>query len=337
MRAVVIHEHGDVDVLQVEEVPTPDPGEGEVRVRVGAVSVNSFLDVSNRAGKVPFATYEFPHILGVEHAGAVDALGVGTPEWIQPGVRVVVQAAYLKPDGAIGLLGVHRRGSAAEYSAVPAACLRPLPDEISFVDGAALALNGPLAVRQLQVGRFEQGEWVLVQAAASAAGSMMVRVLQHLGGRVIATSRDKSKRERLRQLGVEQVLDSSDPGFSGAVQEITGGGVDLAIDNIGDPALWRSTMTSLREGGRVVTSGAKFGGEVPLNVRDLYTRNLSVLGVRTYDPPSANRLWQLVGEGLRPVVSQVFPLEQVRDAHLSIENQENIGRVVLSVWDGAAP
>ena len=333
MRAVVIREHGNVDVLNVEEMPTPDPASGEVRIRVGAVSVNSFLDVSNRAGHVPFASYSFPHILGVEHAGVVDSVGGEAPDWVTPGVRVIVQPAYLKPDGTIGLLGVHRAGSAAEYSVVPVTCLRPLPDDVTFIEGAALALNGPLAVRQLEHANFEPGEWVLVQAAASAAGSMMIKVLQHLGGRVIATSRDESKRERLCELGVEHVLDSSAADLSQQIHALTGAGADLVVDNIGDPLLWKSTMASLRDGGRVVTSGAKFGGEVPLDVRDLYTRNLTVLGVRTYNPPAADRLWALVNEGLRPVISEVFPLESVRDAHRCIENQENIGRVVLSVWE----
>ncbi|MDP4715532.1 MAG: zinc-binding dehydrogenase [Candidatus Nanopelagicales bacterium] len=333
MRAVVIREHGDVEVLNIEDMPTPEPGVGEVRIRVGAVSVNSFLDVSNRAGKVPFASYSFPHILGVEHAGVVDSVGGEVPDWVTPGTRVVVQAAYLKPDGTVGLLGVHREGSAAEYSVVPVSCLRPLPGGVSFVEAAALALNGPLAVRQLQHAGFEPGEWVLVQAAASAAGSMMIKVLQHLGGRIIATSRDEGKRERLRELGVEHVLDTSAVDLAAQVHAITGAGADLVVDNIGDPTLWRSTIASLRDGGRVVTSGAKFGGEVPLDVRDLYTRNLSVLGVRTYNPPAADRLWDLVQEGLRPVISDVFPLESVRDAHRCIENQENVGRVVLSVWE----
>jgi NADPH:quinone reductase-like Zn-dependent oxidoreductase len=333
MRAVVIREHGDVEVLNIEDMPTPEPGVGEVRIRVGAVSVNSFLDVSNRAGKVPFTSYSFPHILGVEHAGVVDSVGGEVPDWVTPGTRVVVQAAYLKPDGTVGLLGVHREGSAAEYSVVPVSCLRPLPGGVSFVEAAALALNGPLAVRQLQHAGFEPGEWVLVQAAASAAGSMMIKVLQHLGGRIIATSRDEGKRERLRELGVEHVLDTSAVDLAAQVHAITGAGADLVVDNIGDPTLWRSTIASLRDGGRVVTSGAKFGGEVPLDVRDLYTRNLSVLGVRTYNPPAADRLWDLVQEGLRPVISEVFPLESVRDAHRCIENQENIGRVVLSVWE----
>ena len=82
-----------------------------------------------------------------------------------------------------------------------------------------------------------------------------------------------------------------------------------------------------------MTSGARFGDEVPLNLRDLYTRNLSVLGVRTYNPQAADRLWELVQEGLRPVIAETFPLEDVRSAHAMIEDQENIGRVVLSVWD----
>jgi len=162
---------------------------------------------------------------------------------------------------------------------------------------------------------------------------MMIRVLQHLGARIIATSRSEEKREVLRRLGVEHVLNSADPDLPTAVHALTEGGADLVVDNIGDPDLWRSSIASLKDGGRVVTSGAKFGGEVPLNVRDLYTRNLSVLGVRTYNPPAADRLWELVEEGLRPVISEVFPMESVRDAHRLIENQENVGRVVLSVWD----
>jgi len=249
-------------------------------------------------------------------------------------MRVAVQAAYLNADGTIGLIGVHRTGSAADYSVVPESAIRPLPDDVSFIDGAALALNGPLAVRQLEHGNFSPGEWVLVQAAASASGTLMIRVLQHLGGRVIATSRSAEKRERLRELGVEHVLDSSQASMVDQVREVTDGGVDLAVDNIGAPDLWRLTMASLRDGGRVVTSGARFGGEVPLDVRDLYTRNLSVLGVRTYNPAAADRLWQLVSEGVRPVIDRVYPLEQVRDAHRAIEEQENVGRVVLSVWEG---
>ena len=333
MRAVVIREHGSIDVLNIEDVPTPDPSSGEVRVRVGAVSVNSFLDVSNRAGHVPYAKYDFPHILGVEHAGVIDAIGDDCPAWMTEGARVIVQAAYPNPDGSIGIIGVHRPGSAAEYSVVPAPAVRPLPDDVSFVDGAALALNGPLAVRQLDHAKFEPGEWALVQAAASASGTMMIKVLQHLEGKIIATSRDASKRAALSDLGVEHVLDSSDDSFVDTVRDITGGGADLAVDNIGAPELWKSTIASLRDGGRVVSSGARFGDEVPLNLRDVYTRNLSVLGVRTYNPAAADRLWTLVDQGLRPVVSHSFPIDQVRDAHLIIENQQNVGRVVLSIWN----
>ena len=333
MRAVVIREHGGVDVLNVEDVPNPEPGPGEARIRVGAVSVNSFLDVSNRAGRVPYANYSFPHILGVEHAGIIDALGKDCPTWMEEGARVVVQAAYPRADGTIGLIGVHRAGSAAEYSVVPTGAVRPLPDDVSFVDGAALALNGPLAVRQLEYASFEPGEWVLVQAAASASGTMMIQVLSHLGGRIIATSRAASKRQALKDLSVEHALDSSSASFVDEVRGITGKGVDLSVDNIGAGDLWRTSIAALRDGGRLVTSGAKFGDEVPLNLRDLYTRNLSVLGVRTYNPQAADRLWELVQEGLRPVIAETFPLEDVRSAHTMIEDQENIGRVVLSVWD----
>jgi NADPH:quinone reductase-like Zn-dependent oxidoreductase len=136
----------------------------------------------------------------------------------------------------------------------------------------------------------------------------------------------------LEQLGADVVLDSSRDDFAAAVTEATDGrGVDVAINNIGDPALWEKTIESVANRGRIVTSGANFGERATFNPRTLYERSQTIIGVRTANRESTERCWAQIEGGLRPVVDEVFPLERVADAHRRIEAGMNVGRVVLTV------
>jgi NADPH:quinone reductase-like Zn-dependent oxidoreductase len=140
------------------------------------------------------------------------------------------------------------------------------------------------------------------------------------------------RRERLAELGAEIVLDASQDDFAAAVMAATDGhGADVAIINIGDPALWEETVESAALRGRIVTSGAMFGERAAFNARTFYERGLTILGVRTANRESTNRCWEQIDRGLRPVVDQVFPLAKVAEAHRRVEAGLNVGRVVLNV------
>ncbi len=344
MRAIVIYEHGGPEVLQPTELPVPEPSTGEALIRVKAVSVNGFLDISNRMGQVAKARYSFPHVLGSEHAGEIAALGAGTGDaWVE-GDQVAVSNRITCGSCAncrtgrdeacleLSVIGVTRPGAYAEYSVVPVDNLRRLPSAMSHVEAAAMIVNGPLAQHQLDLAGAREGDWVLIQAAASASGSMALRAAQHRGCRVIATSRQAWKRTRLAKLAADVVLDPGQEDFVAAVKIATGGaGVDVAIINIGDPYLWERTVESVGNSGRIVTSGANFGERATFNVRTFYERNQTVVGVRTANRVSTERCWAQAERGLRPVVDKIFALEEVAAAHRHVEAGENVGRVVLTV------
>jgi len=346
MRAVVIHSHGGPEVLTLEEVADPIPQAGEALVRVEAVSVNAFLDVSNRAGHVPFARYEFPHILGSEHAGSLVALGPDTSSDLSPGDPVIVSnmvpcrscehcnAGNTESCLNEGMIGVTMPGAYAEYSVVPVTNVRRRPDGYSALEAAAMGVNGPLALAQLIEARAEKGSWVLVQAGASSAGTMACVVAERLGCKVIATTRSAEKNQALHDLGiVGHTVDSTSADSLDQIMAITGGrGVDIVIDNIADRDLWKLSMASLTNRGRLVTSGAKFGSVVEINVRDLYTKSRRVLGLRSSNLAANDQFWSMVAaERMTPVIDSVYPLAEAAEAHRRIESNANIGRVMLTI------
>lgn len=347
MAAVEFGAFGPPEVLVVGERATPRCGPNDVLVRVAAVSVGRLLDLALRAGRHPHVRPPLPHVLGAEHAGTVAAAGERV-DGLAVGDRVAVFPAV--PCGTCRLcaderpeacprqeiLGVHRPGAYAQYAVVPAANAHRVPADLDPATAAGLALSGPVAANQLAQAGLRPGQWVLVQGAASALGSLTAAYAAHLGARVIGTSRSAWKRERLAELGVVAALDPHDPGFVERVLALTGGeGVDVVVDDLGEPVLWERGLDVLAIGGAAVSSGAFLGGRPALDLRGLYLRNQRLIGVRTGNPASVAALWAEVGRGFRPVVDRAFPVAQAAAAHRHLEADGNMGRVVLTAGTAA--
>ena len=341
MSAVVLDEFGPPDVLRLATVPTPRPGPGEVLVRVAAVCVGRFLDVSLRAGRHPVKP-ELPHVLGVEHAGTVVAVGdavadvaVGQHVAVWPVLGCGECAACAEGDKEacprLRIAGVHGPGAYAEYTAVPTAAIWAIPDDLDPATAAGVALAGPVAMTQLRRAGLRAGDSVLVVGAASALGATTAELARHLGARVIGTTRAAWKRERLLAHGLDAALDPTSDSFVDDVRALTGGaGVTVAVDDLGDPDIFARATDVLAPRGALVSSGAFLGGTVPLNLARLYTLNQRILGVRTGNDASAEALWAEVGRGFRPVVDRAFPLEAAALAHRFLEADDNMGRIVLT-------
>lgn len=341
MHAVVFRSFGPPNVLVHEEVAVPRPGPGEVLVQVAAVAVGRYLDLAARAGTHPYPGYRFPHILGAEHAGVVASLGEDVTGW-HVGQRVAgfpnitcgrctnCARGYDDLCPALELLGMHRPGAYAAYVCVPARNLHTVPGDLTPEQTTALALAGAVVLNQLDRSGFTPGQWVLVQGASGALGSLTAMLVEHLGGKALAMSRDADKRERLGELGLKHVLDPTSPGVVPAVLELTAGrGVEIVVDNLGDPRVWETSTASLGTGGHLVSSGAFLSKQLPVDLKALYLRGQHVLGVRTGNRASVERLWAQVDQGFRPVLDTTFPLAEAAAAHTFLEQDQHVGRVTL--------
>lgn len=340
MKAAFFRRHGGPEVLEVGEAPEPVVAAGTVVVRVHAVSVNH-LDLWTRRG-LPGLDLEMPHIVGSDAAGIVEAVGPDVPGWA-PGDHVVINAGLScgicdfcqAGDEALcrrfRVLGEHVPGAAAELVRVPAPNLFRLPDDYPFEQAAAASLVFQTAWRGLASrGRLEADETLLVTGASGGVATAGVQIGRHLGARVIAITSGSENVRRVGELGADVVIDRLAEDVDARVDEATAGrGVDVVLDSVGE-ATWRTLMRALGPGGRVVVYGATTGPKVSLHLAHLFWKQLSVIGTTMSSRREFEEVMSLVVAGeLQPVVDEVLPLEQIRDAHERLESGNVFGKLVL--------
>src|SRR5919106_6781532 len=237
MKAVVLTGHGGPEVLKVEERPDPDVSPGEVRIAVRAAGIN-FADTMARIGLYLDAPKP-PCVLGYEVAGEVESVGEGVTD-LTPGDRVIAGTRF---------------GGQAELVAVPASQAQPLPERLSFEQGAAFPVNYATAYAALVVmAGVKAGERVLIHAAAGGVGIAATQIAKARGAEVFGTA-SASKHGAIGAQGVDHPIDYRTGDFAAEVRRITGGeGIDVAMDALG-PASFRKDYRLLREGGRLVMYG----------------------------------------------------------------------------------
>ena len=340
--AVVLRAHGGPEVLVRETIELPDPGPRQVRVRVRAVALNH-MDLWVRRG-LPNLKLEYPHRLGCDIAGEVDALGPGA-RGVKEGDRIVVSPSIscgvcdrcLSGQDPLcrqyAILGEHVSGGYSRHVVVPDANMLPYPGELPFELAAAVPLVF-LTAWQMVVAKakVEPGQTVLVHAAGSGVSSAAIQIAKLHGARVLCTTGSDAKAERARALGADEVINYATQDFVAEVKLRTGKrGVDVVIDHVGGDVLAKSVLATAT-GGRIVTCGATAGFEPRIDLRHVFFRQIEILGSTMGSKGSLFGILDHVRAGrLRPVVDRVMPLWEAARAHGVLEAREAFGKVVLAV------
>lgn len=333
MRAVVITRRGGPEVLKVEERPSPDPGPGQVLIEVAAAGVN-FADTMARVGMYEEAP-PLPCVVGYEVAGTVKAHGEGVGASAVPiGTRVMAGTRF---------------GGYSEEVVVGTNDLLPLPDGMSFEEGAAIPVSyGTAWAGLIGFASLKAGERVLIQAAAGGVGIAATQIAKDAGAMLWGTA-SPGKHDAIRKQGIDHPLDYTSDGWEKGLP-----GMDVVMDAVGGKSFRRS-YDLLRPGGRLVAYGASsvMAGERRNMIKAMPKALRMVRGFSLLDQMASSRsviglnmlrLWEdrgtlapwiepvadLLARGVvRPVVSDVVPFDNAPEAHRILGERRNVGKVVL--------
>ena len=325
MKAIVVDEPGDPEVMHLADVPDPVAGPGEVLVRARATAVNR-ADTLQRRGFYP-PPPGASEIIGMEVAGEVVGVGEEVDGW-SAGDRVMALLAG---------------GGYAELVAVPAGQLIRVPPGMSWTDAAAipevfLTAHDNLFTR----GRLAAGETVLIHGGGGGVGTAAIQLAHRAGARVLVTAGSAEKLERCRELGADAGINHREEDFVVRVRELSGGqGADVILDVMGASYLTRN-LDALAVEGRLVIIGLQGGTISDIDLNAMMRRRLSLISTTLRGRPleqkaeivrrfAADALPGFADGSLRTVVDRVLPLAEAPAAHRAMEAGENVGKLVLAV------
>jgi len=339
MKAVRIHEFGDPEVLRYEDAPDPQLREDQVLIRVRACAMNH-LDLWVRQG---LPGVQLPHILGSDIAGEV--VGIGRyVSGFSSGQRVLIAPMQFCNHCEKCVAGLQNQcrefavrgntvgGGNCALIAVPQACAIPIPDWLSFDQAASVPLVFLTAWHML-VGRaaVRSGQTVLVLGANSGVGIAGIQIAKMFHCTVVATAGDERKAQKARELGADHVIHHCQQKISEEVRKITNKqGVDVVMEHVGRET-WGESLRSLKPAGTLVTCGATTGPQAGLDLRFVFSRQLSVLGSYMGTMGELHEVLKHVFAGrLKPVIDRTFPLSEVCAAHKYMEESQMFGKIVLN-------
>jgi len=317
MKSIRVHEFGGPEVLDLEDVPKPKPARGQVLIRVQAVGVNP-VDTYLRSGSNP--KLQLPYIPGFDAVGTIESLGEGVSDFAI-GDRVYTSETLT--------------GAYAEFTVADRSAVHPLPENISFSQGAAVNIPYATAYRALfQRAKAHIGETVLIHGASGGVGIAAVQWAKAAGLQIIGTAGSDEGRVVVLNEGAHHVIDHRATGYLDQLMQLTNGrGVDVIVEMLSNVNLAKD-LTVLAPRGRVVIVGSR--GKIEINPRDAMTREADVLGLMLFLATSEElqeihaNIWRGLSEGyLRPIVGCEMPLAEASKAHAAIMEPGARGKIVL--------
>ena len=318
MKAIVVHEFGPPEVMELEEFPTPQAGPGQAVVRMHAAGVNPF-DTYMRAGTYAIKP-QLPYVPGGEGAGVVESIGEGVKQF-KPGDRVYV--------------GHPLTGTYAEYTLALESQLHRLPDRVTYKQGAGIYVACGTAYHALyHHADARASETLLVHGASGGVGIAAVQIARAMGMTVFGTAGTDKGLELVRSVGAQQAFNHRNAGYTDAILKATGGrGVDVVLEMLANVNL-AADLKLLARFGRVIVIGSR--GDITITPRDLMARTASVKGFVLWGISEADEadvhagLYAELENGtVRPIVGKELPLGEAVRAHKEILETGAHGKVIL--------
>jgi NADPH:quinone reductase-like Zn-dependent oxidoreductase len=342
MRAAVLSAHGGLEVVgYTDSLPVPEPKAGEVRLKMQSAALNR-LDLFVRVGWKGLEL-SFPHVIGSDGAGIIDALGdgvtgvsVGDPVAVDPSIYPNPRALHTDYENQdrIAIMGEHHSGFAAEYVCVPAYNVVKMPAGFSFHEAAGAGLVYVTAWHSLITrGGLRASDTVLIVGAGGGVNTASLQIAKLAGARVIVVGSNEAKCAQAIALGADDVINrEATPDWSKEAFKLTEKrGADVVVDNVGAQTLLMS-MRAVRLGGKILIVGGTsgYGFELPVNL--LFAKQIALIGSTMGTHKDYVQVMRLVFEGkLKAVVGKVFPLAEAREAQRTLEAFDVFGKVVLDV------
>lgn len=324
MKAVVLDEHGGTEVLQIREIPTPVPKDNEVLVKVHATALNR-ADILQRKGHYPgpSAEYEIP---GLEFAGTVAKNGTNASRYKEGDV----------------IMGIVAAGSYAEYLTVHERQVLPVPGEISVVEAAGIPEAWLTAYDALvDKGKLQRNQKCLIHAGASGVGTAAIQIAKKIGSQVAVTA-SSAKIETCEKLGADLAIDYHAEDFVERVLAWTNQeGVQVVIDLVGGDYLARN-LKAVALKGIIVQVGLMGTGKPELDLGTLLGKRITLIGTvlrsRTTEEKinlteefGAQFLHEFRNKNCTSTIDSVFPLEDIAEAHTRMEQNKNIGKIIIKI------
>ncbi len=322
MKAVLVDE--STQALYLGEIPDPAIGADDLLVRVQATALNR-ADLLQRRGLYP-PPPGASSVLGLECAGTIEQVGSNVTGW-KRGERVMA----LLPGGGY-----------AQAVAIPAAMAMRVPETLSLKEAAAIPeafLTAYLGISTL--GKLQSGQWALIHAGASGVGTASIQIVREMGGRSIATAGTEQKLAACLTLGAEAAINYKTDSFQQRLHELAPEGVHVILDPVG-AAYWEANLKSLAIGGRLILIAVMGGRETRTDLGLILSKRLQIIGTTLRARPleekvaltrefAAFALERFADGRLKPVIDSCYDWSEVNAAHTAMEQNRNIGKIVLTV------
>jgi NADPH:quinone reductase-like Zn-dependent oxidoreductase len=341
MSALVLEKHGTLNQVKLNTVPTPDLNCDGVLIRVKAAALNR-LDLWVIEGW-PGLKLEYPHVLGSDCAGVIVAVGSKVNGFV-PGERVVVNPTLscshcsFCRDGrdnmclSMAVLGEHTSGVYADYAAIPARNLLPIPDNVPYESAAAAALVFVTAWHSLIIrGGLRAGESILIVGAGGGVNTAAIQVARLAGaGPIYVVGSTDAKLELAREFGADVLINRNTENWSRTIYRTTKNiGVDVVVDNVG-AATYPDSLRALKRGGRLLTVGNSSGSQIALDNRYVFGKHLSIIGSTMGPVTDFETVMRLVFEGrLKAVIDTVYTLQDGLTALQRLSVGDVTGKLIL--------